>query len=57
MIPGAVVKIGRQGLLFAFVCFVVSAEGLVMLMYQVNMDLLSTNPSLQIVVHLIHVHP
>ena len=36
MLPGAVVKFGRHGLLFAFVDFVVSAESLVMLKYQVN---------------------
>ena len=57
MLPEAVVRFGRQWLPFAFVGFVVSAESLVMLMYQVNMDLLSTNPSLHIVVRLIHVHP
>ena len=53
----AVVKFRRQRLLFAFVDFVVSAESLVMLMYQVNVDSLSTNLSMHVVVRLIHVHP
>ena len=57
VLPGAVVKHGRQWLLFAFVGFVVPAENLVMLMYQVNVDSLSTNLSMHIVVRLIHVHP
>ena len=57
MLPGAVVKFGRRRLLFAFVDFVVSAESLVKLMYQVNVGSLSTNLSMHIVVRLIHVHP
>ena len=57
VLPGAVVKFGRQWLLIAFVGFVVSAESLVMLMYQVNVDWLSTNLSMHIAVRLIHVHP
>ena len=57
VLPGAVVKFGRQWLLFAFVGSLVSAESLVMLMYQIDLDSLSTNLSMQIVVRLIHVHP
>ena len=57
VLPGVVVKFGRQWLLFAFVGFVVSAESLVMLINQVNLDSLSTNLSVHIVVHLIHVRP
>ena len=57
VLPGAVVKFGPQGLLFAFVGFVVSAESLVMLMYQANVDSLSTNLSMHNVKRMIHVHP
>ena len=46
VLPGAVVKFGRQWLLFAFVDFVVSAESLVMLKNQVNVGSLSTNLSM-----------
>ena len=57
VLPGAVVNFGRHWLLFAFVGFAVSAESLVLLMYQVNVDLLSTNLSNHKVVRRIHVHP
>ena len=57
VLPGAVVKFGHQGLQFAFVDFVVLVESSVMVMYQINVDLLSTNLLLHIVMRLIHVHP
>ena len=57
VLPGAVVKIGHQWLLFAFVGFVVSTESLVKLMYQVKLDLQFTNLSMLIVVRLTHVPP
>ena len=57
MLPGVVVKFDRQGLYFAFVGFVVSAESWVMTKCQVNLNLLSTNLSMHIVVRLLHVHP
>ena len=57
VLRGAVVKISRRWLLFAFVDCVVSTDSLVMLMYQANVGSLSTNLSMQVVVRLIHVHP
>ena len=56
MLPVVVVKFGRQRLHFSCVNFIVSAGNLVMVMYQVNVDLLSTNLLLHIVMRLIHVH-
>ena len=49
-------KVGRYWLLSAFVGLVALAENSVILMYQVNVGLLSTNLLMLIVVHLIHVH-
>ena len=57
VLPGPLVKFGRQWLVVAFVGFVVSAESSVMLMYRVNVGSLSRNLSMHILVRLIHVHP
>ena len=55
VLRGAVVKISCQWLQFGFADFVVSVESSVMVMYQVNVDLLSTILLLHIVERLIQV--
>ena len=57
MVPGVVVKFGRQCLQFAFVDFAVTAESSVMVMYQLNVELMSTNLIMHLPMPLIHVHP
>ena len=57
VLPGAVVKFGRQWLQNAFVGFVVSTESSVLMMYLLNVNFLSTNLAMHIVISLIRVHP
>ena len=57
MLPGTAVKFGRQWLHCALANFVLLAESSVMVMFQENVDLLSTNPIMHIDVRLINVNP
>ena len=56
-LPGIVEKFFHQWLMFALDDFVVLAESSVVMMYQVNLDLLSTNLLMHIEVRLIFVIP
>ena len=56
-LPGFVVQFFHQWLRFAFDDFVVSAESSVVMMYKVNLDLLSTSLLMHIEVRLKYVNP
>ena len=57
LLPGAVVKFSLQQLRLASEYFVVLTESSMMVIYQVNVDLLSTNIFMRIEMRLIHVNP